>query len=162
MQRLDNFKFYIYQEIDCLNTLFKHRIHSSIVTSSGEVFNQHSRAFQHILRWKGAKKVPSIAKKRLIRKKFKRHLPSFNQKLASTQTYGTAFLDRIGKVQNSKYENDLLKIIDCFINCHGFLIRDNVKFSIQNLNLFDNPSIFSQMLTKKSKIFKKKKKIYRS
>ena len=62
VQRLDKY-VYIYQEIDCLYTLFKHRFYSSIVTSSGEMFNQLSRVDQH-LRWKGAKKIPSIAKKR--------------------------------------------------------------------------------------------------
>ena len=45
LQRLDK-HFYIYQEIECLYTLFKHRFHSSIVKSRGEVFNQLSRAVQ--------------------------------------------------------------------------------------------------------------------
>ena len=35
--------------------------------------------------------MPSIAKKRLIWKEFKRHYLSFNQKLASTQTFGQRF-----------------------------------------------------------------------
>ena len=70
-QRLDKY-VYKYQEIDCLYTLFKHRFYSSIVTLSGEMFNQLRREVQHKLRWKGAEKMPSIAKKRLIRKKFKR------------------------------------------------------------------------------------------
>ena len=96
-QRLDKY-VYIYQEIDCLYTLFKHRLYSSIVTSSGEMFNQLRRAVQHNLRWRGAEKMPSIAKKRLIRKKFKRHSLCSNQKLASTQTLGSAFLDRIRKI----------------------------------------------------------------
>ena len=34
-QRLDKYQ-YIYQEINCLYTLYKHRYFSSIVTSSGE------------------------------------------------------------------------------------------------------------------------------
>ena len=66
-QRLDKY-VYIYQEIDCLYTLFKHRFYSSIVTSSGEMFIQLRRAVQHNLRRRGAKKMPSIAKKRLFRK----------------------------------------------------------------------------------------------
>ena len=41
LQRLDKYQ-YIYQEIDCLYTLYKHRFFPSIVTSSGEVFNQLS------------------------------------------------------------------------------------------------------------------------
>ena len=101
LQRVDKY-VYIYQENDSLYTLFKHRFHSSIVTSIGEMFNQLNRAVQHNLRWKGAKKIPSIAKKQFFRKKYKRHYLSSNQKLASTQTHGSAFLDRIRKNQNSK------------------------------------------------------------
>ena len=103
LQRLDKYQC-IYQEIDCLYTLYKHRFFSSIVTSSGEVFNQLSCGVQHNLR---SRKTPSVSRKRLVRKKFKEHYLSSNQKLASTQTLGSAFLDRIRKVQNSKYEHDL-------------------------------------------------------
>ena len=76
--------------------------------------------------------MPSVAKKRLLRKKFKRHYLCSNQKLASTQTIGSAFLERVRKVQNSKYEHDLIKIIDCFIVDYGFVNSDHVNFSIKN------------------------------
>ena len=134
-QRLDKY-VYIYQEIDCLYTLFKHRFYSSIVTSRGEMFNQLRQAVQHNLRWRGAEKMPSIAKERLIRKKFKRHYLCSNQKLASTQTLGSAFLDRIRKIQSSKYEPDLFKIIDCFIDCHGSVHSDYVSFVIKKSIIF--------------------------
>ena len=71
----------------------------SIVTSSGEMFNQLRRAVQqHNLRWKGYEKMPSIAKKRLFRKKFTRLYFCSNQKLASTQTLGSTFLEIIRKI----------------------------------------------------------------
>ena len=76
--------------------------------------------------------MPSVAKKRLLRKKFKRHYLCSNHKLASTQTIGSAFLERVRKVQNSKLEHDLLKIIDCFIDGYGFVNSDHVSFSIKN------------------------------
>ena len=91
LQRLDKYQ-YIYQEIDCLYRLYKHRFFSSIVTSSGEIFNQLSCGVQHNLRWKGAEKIPSVSRKRLVRKKFKKHYLSSNQKLASTQTLGSEFV----------------------------------------------------------------------
>ena len=75
--------------------------------------------------------MTSIAKKRLIRKKFKRHYLCSNQKPASTQTLGSAFLDRIRKIQNSKNKLDLFKIIDCFIDCHGSVHSDCVSFVIK-------------------------------
>ena len=75
--------------------------------------------------------MSSIAKKRLIRKKFRRHYLCSNQKLASTQTLGSAFLDRNRKIQNSKYESDLFKIIDCFFDCHGSVHSDDVSYVIK-------------------------------
>ena len=75
--------------------------------------------------------MPSVAKKRLLSKKFKRHYLCSNQKLASTQTIGSAFLERDHKVQNSKYEHDLLEIIDCFIDGYGFVNNDHVSFSVK-------------------------------
>ena len=95
------------------------------------MFNQLSRAVQRNLRWKEAEKMPSIAKKRLIQKKFKRHNLCSNQKLASTQTLGSAFLDRIQKIQISKYESELFKVIDCFIDFHGSVHSDYISFVIK-------------------------------
>ena len=128
LQGLDKY-VYKYQEIDCLYTLFKHKFYSIIVTSSGEKFNQLSRAVQNNLHWKGAEKMHTIEKKRLIRKNI--HYLCSNQKLASTETIGSAFADRIRKVQNSKYESDVFKIIDCFIDCHGSKHSDYVSFVIK-------------------------------
>ena len=75
--------------------------------------------------------MPSFAKKRLIRKSTEVSIFCSNQNLASTQTHGSVFLDRIRKVQKSKYEADLLKIIDCFIDCHGSVRSDYVSFVIK-------------------------------
>ena len=101
-----------------------------LFTSIGEVFNQLNCGVQHNLRWKGAEKTPSVSRKRLNCKKFKKHYLSSNQKLASTQTLGSAFLDRIRKVQNSKYESELFKIIDCFFDGYGSVNSERVNFSI--------------------------------
>ena len=95
---LDKYQSIYQQDIDYLYTYYKHRFYISIVALSKEVFNQLSRGVQHDLNWKGAEKTPSISWKRLFWKKFQRLYLSFNQKLASTQTLGVAFLDRIRKV----------------------------------------------------------------
>ena len=65
-------------------------------------------------------------------KKFKRHYLSSAQKPASTQTIGSAFLERIRKVQNSMYETDLLKNVDCFIDGYGTVNSERINFSINN------------------------------
>ena len=86
-----------------------------MISSRGEVLNQLNRIVEHNLKYRIPEKLPSVAKKRLLRKKFKRHYLSSAQKLASTQTLGSAFLERFRKGQNSKYETDLLKIVDCLL-----------------------------------------------
>ena len=102
----------------------------NVISSIGEVFNQLDRAVHHSLKWKGAEKKPSVAKKRLLRKTFNRHYLCPNQKLAYIRTIGSAFLESVHIVENSKNEDDLLKIIDCFVVCFGFVNRDLVNFSI--------------------------------
>ena len=44
--------------------------------------------------------MPSFAKKRLLRKKFKQHFMSALQKNKSTQTSGSVFAERIEKVKD--------------------------------------------------------------
>ena len=49
--------------------------------------------------------------------------------MASTETIGSAFLERFRKVQNSKQVSHLIKTIDCLINGYGFVNSDHVNFS---------------------------------
>ena len=75
--------------------------------------------------------MSNVAKKRLVRKKIKRHFLCSIQKLASTQTFGTVFREKIRKVQNSINEHDLLKIFNCYIDVYGIVNSDDVIFSIK-------------------------------
>ena len=50
----------------------------------------------------------------------------------SIQTLGSAFLEKIRKVQNSKYESDLLKNVDCLLDGYGSVNSSSVDFFIIN------------------------------
>ena len=63
--------------------------------------------------------MPSMAKKRLLRKKYEKHLLSSFQKTKSTETIGSVFADRIEPVKATKFELELIKIVDCFLDDHG-------------------------------------------
>ena len=63
--------------------------------------------------------MPSIAKKRLVRNKYKKHLLSDFQKTKSAQTSGSVFAERIELVTKSKFEIELIKIVDCFLDGPG-------------------------------------------
>ena len=63
--------------------------------------------------------MPSIARKRLLRKKYKKHLLNTFQKTKSTQTIGSVFADGNEQVENTKTELELIKIVDCFLDSQG-------------------------------------------
>ena len=77
--------------------------------------------------------MPSIAKKRLLRKKYKKDLLSSFQKIKSTQTIGSVFADRIEQVKKTKFELELIKIVDCFLDGHGNYTSNLVSFKVKSL-----------------------------
>ena len=87
LKKLDTF-FFTYQHVDCLYTLFKYRLSGKSFAKSGQVFDNVQRAVDINHRNKGMDRMPSIAKKRLLRKKYKKHLFSSFQKTKTTQTSG--------------------------------------------------------------------------
>ena len=118
--------------MDCLYTLFKYRFSGKVIAKSGQVFDNVQRAVDFNQRNKGVDRMPSIAKKRLLPEKYKKHLFSSFQKRKTTQTSGSVFGERIEKVKKTKFELDLIKIVDCFLDGHGNF--DNlVSFKIKSL-----------------------------
>ena len=132
LQKLDAFCFN-YQNVDCLYTLFKYRFIDKIVIKSGQVFDNLQRTVQSNQQSRGVDRMPSIAKKRLLRKKYKKHLLSSFQKAKSMQTRGSDFADRIEQVKKTKFELQLIKNADCFLDGHGNYTINLVPFKIKSL-----------------------------
>ena len=132
LKKLDSFCF-TYQHVDCLYTLFKYRFSGKVFAKSGQVFDNVQRAIDFNHRNKGVDRMPSIAKKRLLRKKYKRHLFSSFQKTKATQTIGSVFAERIEKVKKTKLEFELIKIVDCFLDGHGNFDSNLLSFKIKSL-----------------------------
>ena len=76
--------------------------------------------------------MPSFAKKRLLRGKFKQHFMSALQKIKSTQNSGSVFAERIEKVKKTKLELELIEILDCFLDGHGTYDSNLVSFKIKS------------------------------
>ena len=95
------------------------------------VFTQLKRAVQHNLENKFVEKLPSVSKKRLSRKKFKRHLLRTEQRNASTQTLRSSFFDRNQSLKNSKYKSELIKIVDCLLGGHGTIDNPMLYFEVR-------------------------------
>ena len=132
LQKLYAFCFN-YQHVDCLYILFNYRFFGKIVIKSGQLFDNLQRAVHFNQQNRGVDRMPSIAKKRLMRKKYKKHLLSSLQKTKSTQTSGSVFADKIEQVKKTKFELELIKIVDCFLDGHGNYINKLVSFKIKSL-----------------------------
>ena len=103
LQKLGSFCFN-YQHLDCLYTLFKYRFSGRIVVKSGQVFHNLQRAVHFNQPKREVDRMPSIVKKRLLRKKYRKHLLSSFQKTNSTQTSRSVFADRIEQAKKTKFE----------------------------------------------------------
>ena len=132
LQKLDPFCFN-YQLVDCLNTLFKYRFSGKIVLMSGQLFDNLQRAVHFNQQNRGVDRMPSIAKKRLLRKAFKKQLLSSFQKTKLTETSGSVFADRIEQVKRTNFELELIKIVDCFLDGHGNYTSNLVSSKIKSL-----------------------------
>ena len=124
---------FTYQHVDCLYTLFKYQFSGKVIAKSGQVFDNVQRAVDFNHRNKGEDRIPSIAKKRLLRKKYKKPLFSSFQETKTTQTSGSVFAERIEKVKKTKFEFELIKIVDCFLDGHGNFHSNLVSFKIKFL-----------------------------
>ena len=132
LKKLDTLCF-TYQHVDCLYTLFKYRFSGKVIAKSGKVFDNVQRAVDFHHRNKGLDRIRSIAIKRLLRKKYKKHLFSSLQKTKSTQTSGSVFAERIENDKKTKFEFELIKIVDCFLDGHGSFDSILVFFEIKSL-----------------------------
>ena len=132
LQKLDAFCFN-YQHVYCLYTLFKYRVSGKNVLKCGRLFDNLQRAVHFNQQNKGVVRMPSIAKNRFSRKKYKKHLLSSFQKTKSTQTSGSVSAERIEQVKKTKFEIELIKIVDCFLDGHGNYTNNSVSFKLKAL-----------------------------
>ena len=131
LHKLDTLWF-TYQHADCLYTLFKYRFSGKVFAKSGTVFHKVQRAVSFNQTDRRVDKMPSIAKKRLLRRRFRQHFMNALQKNKSTQTSGSVFAERIEKVKKTKSELELIKIVDCFLDGHGIYDSNLVSFKTKS------------------------------
>lgn len=118
-----------YQQVDCLYTLFKYYIADEIIQQNGELFSNLTKVVRFNKIHKHMETLPSIAKKRLFRKSLRFYSPDVSKKTIGTQTqFKNSFESRINAIRKSKYELDLIKIIDCMLDQAGVVDGANVYF----------------------------------
>ena len=130
-QKLDPLCF-TYQHVDCLFTLFKYRFSGKIDVKSGQVFVIVQRAVYFNQRNRGEDRMTNKEKKRLLRKKYKKHILVSFQKKKSRQTSGSVFAKRIKQVKKTKYGQESIRIVDCFPDDYGTDSSKLVSFGIKS------------------------------
>ena len=126
---------FTYQHVDCFYTLFEFRFNGNVLEKNGEIFDSVERAVSFNKLNKGVDKMPSIAEKQLLRKKFKKHMLTSVQRSISVQTTGSVFVERVDSVRRkTKFELELMKIIDCFLDGYGGYESNFVSFKIKLFN----------------------------
>ena len=128
LQKLDA-SFFNYQHVDYVYTLFKHLFTGKIVAKSGQLFDTLQREVHFNQQNRGVDRMASIAKKRLLRKKYKKQLLSSFQKTKTTQTSA----DRIEQVKKCKFELELIQIEDCFLDVHCNYTSNLISFEKKTL-----------------------------
>ena len=132
VQTLNSFSF-DYQHVDCLYTLFRYRFNGKIVIKSGQIFDSLQKAVHFNQQNRIVDRVPIFAKKRLLKKKYKKHFLSSFQRTKSTQISGSVFSDRIEQIKKTKFELELIKIVDCFLDGLGNYDSNLVFFQTKSL-----------------------------
>ena len=117
-----------YQHVDCLYTLFNYPFSGKIGFKKAEFFDNVQRAVHFNHQNRGGDRITSIAKKRLLKKKYKKNFFSFFQKTKLTPTGGSVFADKIPQVKETKFELEPIKIVDCFLDGQGNYTRNLVCF----------------------------------
>ena len=130
LQKLDVFCFN-YQHVDCLYTLFKYRFSGKTVLKGGQLFDNLQRAVHFNQQNRGVDRMLSIPKTRFLRKKYKETFVELIPKIKSTQNSGSVFADRIERVKKKKFEVELIKIVDCFLEGHGNYTSNLVSFKMK-------------------------------
>ena len=87
-----------------------------------------NRQFISISKTEEWTECPASRKRDSWGKKYKKHLLSSLQKTKSTQTSRSVFADRIEQVKKTKFELELIKIVDCFLDCHGKYSSNLISF----------------------------------
>ena len=136
---------FTYQQGDSLNTLFKYQFSTNIVVKSCQVFDNVHRAVYFNQRNRGVDRLPSIAKKRLLRKKYEKHLLGSFQKPKLTHTSGLVFAYRIEQVEKTKFKVELIIFVDCLLEGQGYYTSNLASFQMNSL--WTNHSLISKEIS---------------
>ena len=119
--------------MDCLYTLFNYRFSGKIIAKSGQVFDNVQRAIDFNHRNKGVDRMPSFAKKSLLRKSTKNICSAPFKRQNQRRPVVQCLQKELKKLKKTKFEFELIKFVDCFLDGHGNFHSNLVSFKIKSL-----------------------------
>ena len=127
-----------YQHVYCLYTILWYRFSGKIVAKGGKFIDIVQRALHFNHQNRGVDKMPSIAKKKLLRKKNKIAFVELYPKTTSTKISGAVFAYRIEQFEKTKFELDVINFLNCFLDGHGNFTRNlvSLKKNVCELTFF--------------------------
>ena len=105
LQKLDPICF-TNQQVDCSFTLFKYEFNGNIVAQGGQVFENVRRSICLNQRNSGGEGIPGIAKKRNLKKKYRKHFSSSFQNAKLKETGRSVFAEGTKQVEKTKYQRE--------------------------------------------------------
>ena len=117
LQKVDAFCF-TYQHVYCLYTIFKCRFSGNCLAKSGHLSDNTQRVVCANQQLSVVDRIPNIAKK-LLREKYRRISRGFSKKTIPTQANDSIFAERIEQVGKTRVDLEVLKFVDCFLECYG-------------------------------------------
>ena len=133
LKELDTFCL-TYQHVEFLYTLFKYRFSAKFsqkVDMCLITCNEKLTLITETGQWTECRAL----QKRLFCEKFKKHLFSSFQKTKTTQTSGSVFVKRIEHFKKTKFELELIKVVDCFHDSHGIYDGNLASFKMKYFKL---------------------------
>ena len=122
-----------YQHVDCLYTLLKYRFNGKIIVKSGNVLDNVQKAISFNQRKRGVDKMPSIAKRVSCEKSSNSILWVLSKKTNQHRPVVQCLQKELWKTKKTKFELELIKNVDCFLDGHGNYDSILVSFKIKSL-----------------------------
>ena len=97
------------------------------------MFDNVQRAVDFSQRNKGVDKMPSIAKKILLRKKFKKQLFSPFHRQKHRKPVVKCLQKESKKLKKTKFESELQKSVVSFLDCHGNYDSNLISLRMKSL-----------------------------
>ena len=122
-----------YQHMDCPSILFKYRFGGKNFVKNGQLSDNVQKAVHFYHQIRGVDRKSRMAKKRLLRKNYRKQMLSSFHQTKLTKTSGSILADRAEQIKKTKFDIELIRIVDTFLDGHGNYSSNFKSFKLKSL-----------------------------